>query len=298
MQVDQWVLEAQRWVNRTYGGHAGFVAAPETGRTGWSTMFALTRALQIELGLSGSQLSDTFGPTTLSLVTSRYGDIGQGDPANVVRIVQCGLYCKGYWGESLSGEYGVVTGDSVHQLRQNMGFADGRRTLSPKEFKALLTMDAYVVVENGSAAVRAVQQWMNRTYYDQPWFFIIPCDGHGSRDVQKALIYALQIELGVAGANGVYGPGTRSAVRASTPLAVGASDTGTAKLVRLFQAAMTFNRYEVLFDGTYSTTVADQVSAFQGFVALPVTGRATIRHGRRCSSATATPSAAARRATA
>lgn len=272
VQVDEWVLEAQRWVNRTYGGYAGFVRAPETGRTGWSTMFALTRALQIELGLSGSQLSDTFGPTTLSLLTSRFGDIGPGKPANVVRIVQCGLYCKGYWGEELLGEYGVVTGDSVQQLRENMGFTDGRRTLAPKEFKALLTMDAYVVVEQGSAAVRAVQQWMNRTYYAQPWFFIVPCDGHGSRDVQKALIYALQTELGVSGANGTYGPGTRAAVRARAPLTVGSADTGSGKHVRLFQAAMTFNRYEVAFDGVYSSAVADQVRSFQAFVALPVNG--------------------------
>lgn len=272
-QVDEWVLEAQRWVNRTYGPMPGFVRAPEDGRTGWPTMFALTRALQIELGLSGSQLSDTFGPTTMSMLTSRFGDIEPGDPANVVRLVQCGLYCKGYWGESLSGLYGVTTGDSVQQMRANMGFTDGRRTLAPKEFKALLTMDAYVVVENGSATVRSVQQWMNRKYYAQSWFNIIPSDGHSSRDVQKALIYALQTELGVAGANGTYGPGTRAAVKARTPLAVGNADSGAASYVRLFQAGMIFNRYEVAFDGAYSSAVGDQVRSFQQFVALPVTGR-------------------------
>jgi hypothetical protein len=51
-QVDEWVLAAQRWVNQTYSGTPGFVPVEETGRTGWPTMFALTRALQIELGLN------------------------------------------------------------------------------------------------------------------------------------------------------------------------------------------------------------------------------------------------------
>ncbi|WP_245614487.1 glycoside hydrolase domain-containing protein [Actinokineospora inagensis] len=271
-QVDEWVLQAQRWVNRTYGGTPGYVPAPETGRTGWSTMFALTRALQIEVGLSGDQLSDTFGPTTLSLLTQRFGDIDPGEPANVVRIVQSGLYCKGYWGESLSGRYGVPTGDSVAQMRSNMGFADSRRTLAPKEFRALLTMDAYVLVENGSATVRSVQQWMNRKYYDQSWFTIIPCDGHSSRDVAKALIYAVQTELGVAGANGNYGPGTRGAVKAKAPIRLGAADSGSASYVRLFQAGMIFNRYEVPFDGVFATSTQQQVFALQQFLALPGTG--------------------------
>ena len=90
-QVDQWVLNAQQWVNRTYGGRPGFQPAPENGRTGWATMFALTRALQLELGLSGSQLSDNFGPTTLSLLTDNVGNVGPDSPRNIILIVQCGL---------------------------------------------------------------------------------------------------------------------------------------------------------------------------------------------------------------
>lgn len=271
--IDEWVFNAQQWVNSTYGSHPGFVPAPETGRTGWSTMFALTRALQIELGLSGSQLSDSFGPTTLSLLTSQFGDIDMDAPPNVVRIVQSALYCKGYPGEQISGTYGPGTGFSVMTMRNNMGFSDDRTTLAPKEFKALLTMDAYVVVENGSTTVRSVQQWMNREFYSEPWFFIIPCDGHSSRDVQKAHIWALQIEMGVAGANGNYGPGTRAAVQAMPVLTVGAGDGISAKIVHLFQAGLIFNRYEVVFDGIFTLDVENQVRSFQQFVALPVTGK-------------------------
>lgn len=270
--VDVWVLNAQQWVNQTYRGRPGYVAAPEDGRTGWPTMFALTRALQLELGLSGDQLSDSFGPTTLSLLTSKFGNIGPGALGLVVTILQCGLYCKGYSGDGLSGNYSAATGDSVSAMRTNMGFTDGRRDLSPKEFKALLTMDAYVVVENGSAKVREVQQWMNRKYVDESWFFILPTDGHASRDVAKALIYALQYDLGVAGANGNFGPGTKAALKAKGTLPVGATDIGYSSLVHLFQAGMIFNHYEVPFDGVFSQSVSDQVKNFQRFVALPVTG--------------------------
>ena len=269
--VDQWVLNAQQWVNSQYGAVPGYVPAPENGKTGWPTMYSLTRALQHELGLSASQMSDSFGPTTLALVTSQLGNIGPASPQNIVTIVQCGLYCKGYDGSDLSQVYDGQTATSVGQMRQNMGFADGVNSLAPKEFKALLTMDAYVVVENGSAAVRSVQQWLNRTYVSRSWASIIPCDGHFSRDVQKMLVYALQEELAVAGANGNLGPGTRGALQQRAPLTVGSHDTGSSVFVRLFQAAMIFNGYQVAFDGAYSQDVANQVTGFQEFVALPVT---------------------------
>ena len=57
--VDQMVLAAQRWVNATYAGVSGYVAVEETGRTGWSTMYSLIRALQHELGII--TLSNSFG---------------------------------------------------------------------------------------------------------------------------------------------------------------------------------------------------------------------------------------------
>lgn len=40
--MDQMVLKAQQWVNSTYKGKAGYTAIEENGKTGWSTMGALT----------------------------------------------------------------------------------------------------------------------------------------------------------------------------------------------------------------------------------------------------------------
>lgn len=57
--MDVKVLQAQKWVNSTYAAVSGYQKCPETGMTGWSTMYSLTRALQHELGIA--TLSDSFG---------------------------------------------------------------------------------------------------------------------------------------------------------------------------------------------------------------------------------------------
>lgn len=49
--ADQKVLEAQQWVNTTYGAVFGYTRCPEDGRTGWAMTHSLTRALQHELGI-------------------------------------------------------------------------------------------------------------------------------------------------------------------------------------------------------------------------------------------------------
>ena len=72
--VDQAVLAAQKWVNDTYSGRAGYSRVDENGKTGWPTMHALTRALQLELGITAT--SNNFGPGTLSNLEGQYSSIG------------------------------------------------------------------------------------------------------------------------------------------------------------------------------------------------------------------------------
>ena len=62
--MDERVLDAQRWVNTTYSGIAGYERCPEDGKTNWATMYSLTEGLQHELGIQ--ELSYAFGPTTMS----------------------------------------------------------------------------------------------------------------------------------------------------------------------------------------------------------------------------------------
>jgi hypothetical protein len=59
---DPQVEFSQQYLNATYGGRPGYVAVPENGQTGWPTVFGITRALQIELGISAP--SNNFGDGT------------------------------------------------------------------------------------------------------------------------------------------------------------------------------------------------------------------------------------------
>lgn len=270
--MDQMVLETQKWLNATYKNNTGYNIVVEDGITGWSTMYALTRALQIELGIASP--SNSFGTGTLSAL-QQLGNISMSSntKTNIVKIIQSGLYCKGYNPSGLDGGFGLNTALAIEDMQKDLnGTQTGDGVVTPKLFKALLTMDAYVTVNYGSENVRAVQQWLNRKYINRKNFYYIPCDGHYSRDVQKALVYGIQYELGMddATANGNFGPGTQAGIKANL-LTVGAQDTSKS-FVHLFQGAMIFNNNLVNFDGVFSQAVSNRVKEFQEFVLLSQTG--------------------------
>lgn len=122
--VDLWVQKAQGWLNTTYKNVKGFQAIDADGYTGWNTMFALTRAIQIELGITA--LSDTFGPTTYSKLSSQYPTISSATTnQNIVAILQCALWCKGYAGNDYSvfgfGAWDSTTSASLAELKADLG---------------------------------------------------------------------------------------------------------------------------------------------------------------------------------
>ena len=274
--MDLLVQEAQRWLNDTYGHVAGFGRIEITGRTGWPTMYALINALQIELGITA--LSPAFGPTTMARLDA-LGPISEATQnKNIVKIVQCGLWCKGYNGGPLTGEgeYSTRVVQSVQQLRTDIGITAGGGSVTTKIFSALLTMNAYVLIPGGDLAVRQVQQWLNSKYWGRKDFYYIPADGYFSRDVQTALMLGIQYEIGMADgvANGNFGPGTQDGLRTQGQLGLGSTD-GAKSFVRLFQGAMRFNRQATPFDGIFGQSTANAVAAFQEFAKLsPVSGRA------------------------
>lgn len=69
--MDEMVYKVQQWVNRTYSGKNGYQVIPENGKTSWTTIYALTRALQIELGIKNPV--NNFGPST----EARYKEWGE-----------------------------------------------------------------------------------------------------------------------------------------------------------------------------------------------------------------------------
>ncbi|MEA5454040.1 DUF1906 domain-containing protein [Sinomonas sp. JGH33] len=269
--ADEMVLRAQRWIN-SYKVN-GIPIVPEDGQTSWSVMYALTRILQYELRIV--TLSDNFGPTTLSELSRQYPVIDETcRVAAIVKVVQAGLYCKGYNGGDINGSFDSRTSAGAASMKANMGLLGlwPGGGITPKTMKALLTMDAYVLTGRGTETVQSVQRWLNSRYMNRRNFFVIPCDGNFSRDVQKALMLAIQFELGMADdiANGIFGPGTKSGLRSHI---LGIGTTGI--WVQLFTAAMIFNRRPgVTFTPTYTAQLRDQVLAFQSFAILPRTGQA------------------------
>ncbi|WIX91162.1 glycoside hydrolase domain-containing protein [Amycolatopsis sp. DG1A-15b] len=268
--ADEMVRQAQRFVNDVYGSRIG-MTVEEDGLTKWKVMYALTRALQWQLGIS--PVSDSFGPTTLSTLTAKYPKLNFGTmpSADFCRIIQSALYCKGYDGDGINGAYGPRVQAAVTKLKEDMGVGTvfPGSDLTPKVFKALLTMDAYVNVNSGSATVREIQQWLNGRYIGRRDFFVIPCDGHHSRDVAKSVLFAIQYELGMADgtANGVFGPGTQAGLK-QHPVSLG----NTGIWVWLFSAAMVLNARPVDFTGTFDSSVGSAVQAFQSFAKLTVSG--------------------------
>ena len=233
--MDLMVLAAQQWVNATYAGRAGYVSCRETGSTGWGVMFSLTRALQIELGVTPP--SDSFGPATTTALDTHGPITASTASVNLRKIVQASLYCKGYPGGGIDGIWGSSTASGIQGMKSDMGLGPGDASINTKVMKSLLTMDAYTVLWDGNQMVRAAQQWLNATFVSRRDFSILPCDGIFSRNVQRGIVYALQYSLGMTDgtANGVFGPATRSALNQRASLKVGTADSGPAHFVRIFK---------------------------------------------------------------
>ena len=166
---------------------------------------------------------------------------------------------------------------SLYAMANNMGIGVQDR-LNAKLFKALLTMDAYVLVSGGDPEVRKIQQWLTRRYWQRRFATIIPTEGHYSRDVQKLLMKALQSEFGIADSsvNGNFGPATRQQLAAHI---LKPGDSGV--LVELLSAACVFNgavprgegMVHTMFKSTFDDKLAKYIQAFQAFSLLPVTNR-------------------------
>ncbi|MFD7704999.1 glycoside hydrolase domain-containing protein [Streptomyces caelestis] len=283
--ADEKVLAAQQWVNATYGKVPGYVSCPVDGKTGWAVMYSLTMGLQHELGIS--PVVANFGAGTLAKVEA-LGTIGIGwkKNENIVKILRHGLFCKGYWG----GDTGVAAFDtaaasSVDQMKGNMGLAQDGGVVQAKVFKAILNMDAYVVLAGGAEKVRSIQQWLNGRYWKKSTFSIGPTDGHYSRDVQQALMKAIQLEIGIAesDATGNFGAGTQAGLKAHT---VGPGSSGI--FMQLFSAACVFNEpissapeddQRTHFTDTWDSDIEGWVRQFQKFSAThdPVNGRGDYR---------------------
>ncbi|SDZ11225.1 Peptidoglycan-binding (PGRP) domain of peptidoglycan hydrolases-containing protein [Evansella caseinilytica] len=267
--MDPMVLAVQQWVNQTYRHVNGYQVIEENGKTGWSTVYALTRALQHELGITA--LADNFGPTT-SAKYKEFGEMELGkvpstaQGENIVTILQGACYCKGYNPGAMNGVFSEQTKQAVINLQTDTGLPVRDGKVYDYIFKAFLTMDAYKLTFGGDPVIRTIQQDLNNKYYTTSG--VQPCDGHYQRGTNRALVYGLQTEIGIPAASqtGSVGPATRAGL---PTLSVGSSG----QFVKLFQYALKFNERNVTsFNGVYNEALKNIVIDFQRFTMLDADG--------------------------
>ena len=276
---DQKVQETQTWLNTTYGSHPQWNHLAEDGEIGWKTIYGMIRGLQIELGIT--TLVDNFGEGTLAQLTAQYPVISALTPkVNIRRLAQCALWCHGYQGGFQWGTFDTVTNNGIKSFLYNCGLATLSQAvpteITPKMLKALMTLEAYTLLDGGTAAIREAQQWINSTYRNRRQS-ILPCDGLFTRSTQQGLMTVIQYELGETDddADGFYGPSTKAGLAAQANLSSGATD-GSKHWVRLFQCALRMNGYNAPLNGSFDAATVTATKAFQSYAELSGNGNANI----------------------
>lgn len=267
--MDPMVLQVQEYLNSTYGNRAGYTPAPENGKTGWSTMYSLTRALQLELGITST--SDSFGPLTAAEY-KRWGEMVLGrvptdtKGQRIVRILQGACWCKGYSPGAFNGSFTELTRQAIINLQTDAGLPVRDGKVYDYIFKALLTMDAYRLTPGGDVKIQEMQRDLNYHYFTTSG--VQPADGQYQRGTNRALIYGIQTEQGISASQqtGSVGPTTRDRL---PNLSIG--DTGV--FVKFLQYAMYVNNFDTgAFDSSFSSAVQTKVLEFQNFVGLTSDG--------------------------
>lgn len=260
------VRDAQVWVNGTYRDVPGYISCAENGEADPRTMGSLIRALQHELGIS--QLADTFGPITLDRLEKR-GGVNRNDSGALVRLLQCGLVCKGYPVDQINGGFDQSTVESLATMMNDAGLGAFGTSIGPKTTKAVFTLDSYRVAPNGSDRVREIQRWLNGSgHLRRAGVFVLACDGIHSRDTHRTLIRFLQFDLGMSDeqATGTLNAATRQALRGR---GIGPGATGDP--VRFFSAALVLNGHG-RFTDRFDAELTEAVRRFQRFAALADNG--------------------------
>lgn len=264
--MDEKVLMSQQWINENYNQ-----GIEENGKTGWPTINALIRCLQIELGISPQ--ADSFGAETSRRFTERIRSAKFGDNSNVIGIIQCAMWCKGYstTADSITTYFGPGTMSGINKLRQDAGLsASPTGEVDLLIMKALLSMDQFKLIigsDRVDAKVRTAQQYLNGMYLR--YTGLMPCDGLYGRNTNKAIIFALQAEEGISieEATGTFGELTKSQL----PTITQNNAVSYKNFVYLFKFALYANGYGDNIDTQFSASTATHIGEFQKFMKLPET---------------------------
>lgn len=112
----------------------------------------------------------------------------------------------------------------------------------------------------GDLWVQKVQKWLNEEYRGRNGYVVISEDGIVGLGTCKALIRAMQLELGISTPNGTFGPATISAF-----IAVGIKEnTSNKNLIRILQGGFYCKGIECGgFDGIYGYKLSQAILTFK-----------------------------------
>lgn len=268
--MDTMVLATQKWLNKTYGSVANYKQIPETGNTGWPTIYGLIRGVQHELGIALQDGSPAFGEATSAAFDAKVvPNLKKGYKSNFVYLIQGAFWAKGINPEEFTGIYSVHTESAIKSLQADAGIPT-TGLLDSQLAQALFDMSAFVLVSGGDSNVRQMQQYLNANY--RQYTGILPTDGIYQRATNTALIYGVQAELGLGDiANGFWGPTTISTYKSAFSNGLGD------KVIKLIQYALYVNMKEYLttkgakgpaFTGALDSSTQNILSQFQNFMML------------------------------
>lgn len=276
------IEKIQTWLNETYKDSPGYNPIEVTGLPGWDTTNAMLIAYQIEDGVSTSIINNETSSGIYDFTGEGFSPISSSTDFSIqsnknrLMILQGAFYVKGINPGAFGPTYNTEFSSAVSTLQSNAGIgATGVADLLV--VKALLSMDAFTVLPQygGVETIATIQRTLNAEYANDMGS-LIPCDGVYGRDLNKALIYALQIQEGfsVAEANeadGYFSPGTQSKC---PTLSLGDANI----FVTLLKYALYCNGYT---DIDISSDVFDQVTQtaiyeVQSFLGLNRTGEAGV----------------------
>lgn len=261
--MDAKVLQVQEWLNQTYPNYFSIVSGSfpvdMDGITGNTTVKALVMALQIEVG--ATPVDGVMGSGTINKCPT----IGAASNNRLLRIIQGGLFCKGYNAGIFDGIYGTSTGNAIISFKRDAGFTTTDGSISPMFTKALLNTDPFVMVAGSSSKIREVQQFLNSNYYNLFWqsLGLIPTWGKYERKTNKALIYAIQKEIGTT-PDGAIGPNTFNL------FPVVNKNSADSIRIKLIRCALICNGFETTINNSFDNALAKTVEDFQKFMLLNI----------------------------
>lgn len=187
--------------------------------------------------------------------------------SRIIYILQGGFYtARGISPGGLDGIFGNSLTNAIKTFQSQAGITqDG--IVTSYLMKAILTTDSFELDSSkGDNNIRGIQQALNAKYY--PSIDIIPTNGIYERQTNRALIKALQLELGLD-ADGIWGNQTMAAL----PTLQRYGTVTNRQVVYILQYSLYINSFDPNgFDGAFGAGVQTAVKNFQSFVGLTSDG--------------------------